>query len=201
MPRRRHGLGLLRAATALAALLAPQAGRGAALPDLPADRSPGGAPVRIGPWTVQAWNTRAGAFSHCTLHRLDSGFVAAFSRSASGYGLALGSVRWHLREQSSFPVLLTAGAAQTQAQALATGEKVVSIGLQRNPALIPRIVNEFKTADALEIRIEGETFRIPADGAEPALAELDRCWREHRHLADEVGATRPPAPNAPAARD
>src|ERR671932_498396 len=162
------------AAAAAAALLAPHAGGAAASPDVPADRSPGGAPVRIGPWTVQAWNTRAGAFSHCTLHRLDGGFVAAFSRSASGYGLALGSVRWHLPEQSSFPVQLTAGAAQTQAQALATGAKVVSIGLQRNPALIPRIVNEFKAAEALEIRIEGETFRIPSDGAEPALAELDR---------------------------
>lgn len=201
MARSRRRPRILRTAIVLAVLLAPHAGWAAASPDGSADRSPVGAPVRIGPWTVQAWNTRAGAFSHCTLHRLDSGFVAAFSRSASGYGLALGSIRWHLREPSSFPVLLTAGTAQTQAQALATGERVVSIGLQRNPALVPRIVNEFKAADALEIRIEGETFRIPSDGAEPALAELDRCWREHRHLADEVGATRPAAPNAPVTRD
>ena len=135
------------------------------------------------------------------MHRLDHGFVAVFSRSLSGYSLALGSVRWRLRQNTAFPVLLTAGTAQTQAQAVATSDKVVSIGLQRNPALIPRIVNEFKAADALEVRIGGETFRIPSDGAEPALAELDRCWREHRHLADEVGATRPAAPNAPVARD
>ena len=181
----------LGAAMAVAAWLAPHAARSAASPEIPAERSPAGAPVRIGLWAVQAWNGRTGAFSHCTMHRLDHGFVAVFSRSLSGYSLALGSVRWRLRQNTAFPVLLTAGTAQTQAQAVATSDKVVSIGLQRNPALIPRIVNEFKAADALEVRIGGETFRIPSDGAEPALAELDRCWREHWHVADEVGSTRP----------
>ena len=183
--------GRLRA-IAVAALLA--SGPAAASPGIPdAD----GAPVQIGPWTVQAWDARPGAFSHCTLHRLDNGFVAAFSRGVSGYGLALGSIRWRLPERAAFPVLLVAGAAQIQAQALATSGTVVSIALQRNPALVPRIVNEFKAADALEVRIAGETFRIPSDGAGPALAELDRCWREYRNPADEVGSTRPPAPNSP----
>src|ERR671939_2032775 len=81
----------------------PQTGWAAAPAGVSADQSARGAPVSIGSWQVQAWSDRAGAFSHCTLHRLDDGFVAAFNRSASGYALALGSVRWRLRKNNNLP--------------------------------------------------------------------------------------------------
>src|SRR5918912_498553 len=145
---------------AIGLLLAPQTGSAAASADMSADQSPGGLPVSIGSWQVQAWNDRAGAFSHCTLRHLDNGFVTVFSRGASGYALALGTVRWKLQKNSTLPVLLMAGSVQTQAQALATSDKVVSISLQRNPALIPRIISELKLADALRIRIGDEMLQL-----------------------------------------
>ncbi len=179
----------------------PQPGWAATSAGASADQSPDGAPVSIGSWQVQAWQDEAGAFSHCTLHRLDNGFVAAFSRSASGYALALGSVRWKLQKSSALPVLLMAGSAHAQAQALATSDKVVSISLERNPGLIPRIISELKMAQALRIGIDDETLQLPSDGVRPALAELDRCWRDHwRADLDAVGSIRrPEEPKSPAA--
>src|SRR5919202_6255808 len=186
---------------AIGLLLAPQTGSAAASADISADQSPSGLPVSIGSWQVQAWNDRAGAFSHCTLSRLDNGFVTVFSRGTPGYALALGPVRWKLQKSSTLPVLLMAGSVQTQAQALATSDKVVSISLQRNPALIPRIISELKLADALKVRIGDETLQLPSDGVRSALAELDGCWREHWQAdPDTVGSIqRPDEPNSPAA--
>src|SRR5918912_1211425 len=101
---RKTALGLtLRAIMASVVLSVPQPGWAATSAGASADQSPDGAPVSIGSWQVQAWNDQAGAFSHCTLHRLDNGFVAAFSRSAYGHALALGSVRWRLRKNNNLP--------------------------------------------------------------------------------------------------
>ena len=74
---------------------------------------------------------------------------------------------------------LVAGPATIHAEAYVTRRTNLLVILQRNPALIPRIVNEFKRAEALEIRGAGVTFRLSSDQAAAALAELDKCWREH----------------------
>jgi len=134
--------------------------------------------IRIGPWTVLAWNARTGAFSGCTVHRVENGLVASFGRSGSGYTLALGSTQWQLDEQGPQTVTLIAGSATTPAEAYVTRRTNLLVILQRNPALIPRIVNEFKRADALEIRGAGVAARVSSDDAAAALAELNKCWRE-----------------------
>jgi hypothetical protein len=135
--------------------------------------------TQIGPWRVRAWNAPTGGFSGCTAHRLDDGVVASFGRSSSGYSLALGSPQWQLEEQGPVAVTLVAGSASAQAEAFVTRRTNLLVMLQRNPALVPRIVNEFKRADAIEIRGAGVTVRVPSSEAAAALAELDRCWREH----------------------
>ena len=136
------------------------------------------AAAQIGPWTLQAWNTRDGTFSGCTVHRVDDGVVASFGRGASGYNLVLGSDQWQLGEPSAQIVTLAAGSATALAEAHVTRRTHMLVILQRNPLLVPSIMNEFRRAGPLEVRIAGGTIRISSDQAAFALAELDKCWRE-----------------------
>ena len=125
--------------------------------------------VTVGPWTIADFY-KGDRFDSCSMSRSASQLDIAFVRGQDGLLLLLDSQKWKLERGKAYLVRLVAGSRSVEAKALAES-KAVTI------ALADRALNErLRTADALEVRREGATLRVPLDGSTAALARLDACF-------------------------
>jgi hypothetical protein len=80
----------------------------------------------------------------------------------------------------AYTVRLVAGSRSVEAKALAEN-KAVTI------ALVDRSLDErLRTADALEVRGEGATLRVPLDGSRAALGRLEACFDKNSRAGVET---------------
>src|SRR3984893_6235238 len=125
--------------------------------------------VVVGPWTI-ATTFKADKFDNCTMSRSAAELGISFVWTKDGQLLLLNSPKWNLERGKAYTVRLVAGSRSVEAKALAEN-KAVTI------ALVDRSLDErLRTADALEVRGEGATLRVPLDGSTAALGRLEACF-------------------------
>lgn len=125
--------------------------------------------VVVGPWTI-ATTYKADKFENCTMTRTATGLGIAFVRNPDGLLLAIDSPKWRLERGKAYSVKLAAGPQTVEAKAMAES-KSVTIALAERP------FNErLRNANALEVRGEGATLRLPLDGSAAGLDRLDQCF-------------------------
>lgn len=137
------------------------------------------APKQVGLWTVIGWN-RANVASHCSAERPvrggagDGGALQfALVRWSGGYRIALGSDEWELTPQTAFPVeLIAAPVFRSDANALAIAPKIVMIELGSDR----QFMRKLSTAAAIEVKTAQTVFKLPLEGFDSALAEVDSCF-------------------------
>ena len=125
--------------------------------------------VTVGPWTI-ATSYKGDKFDGCSMSRSTDELDITFLRAQDGLLLLLDSQKWKLERGKAYTVRLVAGSRSVEAKALAEN-KAVTI------ALVDRSLDErLRTADALEVRGEGATLRVPLDGSTAALGRLEACF-------------------------
>jgi hypothetical protein len=103
-----------------------------------------------------------------------------FVRAQDGLLLLLDSQKWKLERGKAYAVRLVAGSRSVEAKALAEN-KAVTI------ALVDRSLDErLRSADALEVRGEGATLRVPLDGSTAALGRLEACFDKNNRAGVET---------------
>ena len=135
--------------------------------------------VTVGPWTIGT-SFKADKFDSCSMSRSAEGLDITFLRTSDGLLLLLQSPKWKLERGKAYTIRLVAGSRSVEAKALAES-KAVTI------ALTDRAINErLRTADALEVKGEGATLRVPLDGSTAALARLDSCFEKNSRAGVET---------------
>jgi dienelactone hydrolase len=137
------------------------------------------APKQVGLWTVIGWS-RANAASHCSAERPVRGAAGdgaalqfALVRWSGGYRIALGSDEWELTPQTAFPVeLIAAPVFRSDANALAIAPKIVMIELGSDR----QFMRKLSTAAAIEVKTAQTVLKLPLEGFDSALAEVDTCF-------------------------
>lgn len=145
--------------------------------------------VSVGPWTI-ATSSKADKFQSCTMSRSTNDLGISFVRSHDGMVLLLDSSKWKLERGKTYDVTLVAGSRSVHAKALAES-KSVTITLADQP-----LNDRVRTANALEVRGEGATLRVPLDRSTAALDRLDGCFEKNSRAGIEsnpfVAASRKP---------
>jgi hypothetical protein len=135
--------------------------------------------VVVGPWTI-ATTYKADKFENCTMARTATGLGISFVRNPDGLLLAIDSPKWKLERGKAYSVRLSAASQSLETKALAES-KSVTIALGDRP------FNErLRTANALEVRGEGATLRLPLDGSAAGLDRLDQCFDKNSRESPEV---------------
>jgi hypothetical protein len=135
--------------------------------------------VTVGPWTI-AVSYKGDKFESCSMNRSMTEFGITFHRAQDGSLLTLDSQKWKLERGKAYTVRLVAGSRSVEAKALAELKNV-------KIALVDRSLNErLRTADALEVRGEGETLRVPLDGSTAALGRLEACFDKNSRAGVET---------------
>ena len=137
------------------------------------------APKQVGVWTVIGWS-RGNAASHCSAERPVRGaggdgnaLQVALVRWSGGYRIALGSDEWELTPRTAFPIeLIAAPVFRSDANALAIAPKIVMIELGSDA----QFMRKLSTAAAIEIKTAQTVFKLPLEGFDSALAEVDSCF-------------------------
>jgi hypothetical protein len=125
--------------------------------------------VIVGPWSI-ATTYKADKFDNCTMSRSVSGLGIVFVRNEDGLLLTLDSPKWRLERGKAYTVRLAAASQTVDAKALAE-TKGVTI------AFADRSFNEkLRAANALEVRGEGATLRVPLDKSALAFERLETCF-------------------------
>lgn len=135
--------------------------------------------VVVGPWTI-ATTYKADKFENCTMMRTATGLGIAFVRNPDGLLLAIDSPKWKLDRGKAYSVKLTAGSQSLDVKALAESKSVTI-------ALADRPFNErLRMANALEVRGEGATLRLPLDGSAAGLERLEQCFDKNSKEGPEA---------------
>jgi dienelactone hydrolase len=137
------------------------------------------APKQVGLWTVIGWS-RANVASHCSAERPVRGAAGdgaalqfALVRWSGGYRIALGSDEWELTPQTAFPVeLIAAPVFRSDANALAIAPKIVMIELGSDR----QFMRKLSTAAAIEVKTAQTVLKLPLEGFDSALTEVDTCF-------------------------
>jgi hypothetical protein len=128
--------------------------------------------VTVGPWAI-ATNYKSDKFESCSMSRATGELGIAFVRAQDGLLVLLDSPKWKLNRGKAYPVRLVAGSRSVDAQALAE-TKSVTIALEDS-----RLNAKLRLANALQVRGEGATLRVPLDGSSAAFARLETCFSKH----------------------
>lgn len=135
--------------------------------------------VVVGPWTI-ATTYKAEKFENCTMTRTATGLGVAFVRNSDGLLLAIDSPKWKLDRGRAYSVRLSAASQSLDTKALAESKSVTI-------ALADRPFNErLRSANALEVKGEGATLRLPLDGSAAGLDRLDQCFEKNSKEGPEV---------------
>jgi hypothetical protein len=135
--------------------------------------------VTVGPWNI-ATTFKADKFNNCSMSRSVSGLGIAFVRNEDGLLLSLDSTKWKLERGKAYTVRLAAASQTVEAKALAE-TKGVTI------AFADRSFNEMlRTANALEVKGEGATVRVPLDKSALAFERLESCFDKNSRENTEV---------------
>jgi hypothetical protein len=145
--------------------------------------------VTVGPWNI-ATTFKADKFNNCSMSRSVAGLGIAFVRNEDGLLLSLDSTKWKLERGKAYTVRLAAASQTVEAKALAE-TKGVTI------AFADRSFNEMlRTANALEVKGEGATVRVPLDKSALAFERLESCFdknsRENTEANPFVAPSRRP---------
>lgn len=128
--------------------------------------------VAVGPWTIST-TYKAEKFENCTMTRSADGLGVMFVRNQDGLLLSIDSPKWKLERGKAYSVHLYAGPRSVEAQALAESKSVTI-------ALADAAFNKgLRTADALEVKGEGTTLRVPLEGSAAGLERLDLCLEKN----------------------
>jgi hypothetical protein len=185
------------AGAAVAVMLSALAGTSAQAAAQPSNSAPAAVPQaasmkRVGSWTVSEWD-RPNNGSYCSAHRLLSGVVGGgvtlqfiLIRMHSGYRLALNSERWEMKPKAVFPIeLIVSPVLHSDASAIVAAPKVVVIELGADRHFMKKL----STAPQLEIKTAQTSFKLPLEGLDEALAEVDACFGAiARSAANPFGA-------------
>lgn len=128
--------------------------------------------VSVGPWDI-ATTYKADKFDNCTMTRSVDNLGIGFVRTQDGLLLLLDSPQWKLERGKAYSVRLVAGSQSVDASALAE-TKGVTIALADRP-----FNAKLRTANALEVRGEGATLRVPLDKSTAALDRLELCFEKN----------------------
>ena len=135
--------------------------------------------VTVGSWTI-ATSYKGDKFDGCSMSRSTAEFDITFLRPQDGLLQLLDSQKWKLDRGKAYTVRLVAGSRSVEAKALAEN-KAVTI------ALVDRSLGErLRIADALEVRGEGATLRVPLDGSAAALGRLEACFDKNTRAGVET---------------
>jgi Extensin-like protein C-terminus len=135
--------------------------------------------VTVGSWTI-ATSYKGDKFDGCSMSRSTDELDITFLRAQDGLLLLLDSQKWKLERGKAYAVRLVAGSRSVEAKALAEN-KAVTI------ALVDRSLDErLRIADALEVRGEGATLRVPLDGSTAALGRLEACFDKNNRAGVET---------------
>jgi hypothetical protein len=130
--------------------------------------------VSIGPWQIESSFTDQRKFDRCSMSRTtQEGIEARFARDQGGLSLALSSPRWQLDKGKNYPVEFVAGKASWKIDVTASDD---SVSVVLNDA---KFNEALKTANNLEVRGAGSTFRFPLDKSSQALTRLQTCFEAH----------------------
>lgn len=135
--------------------------------------------VTVGAWNI-ATTYKADKFDNCTMSRSVSDLEITFVRNQDGLLLLLDSPKWKLERGKAYTVQLTAGFQTVDAKALAE-TKGVTIALADRPFNV-----KLRTANALEVRGEGATLRVPLDQSTAALDRLELCFEKNGREGPET---------------
>jgi hypothetical protein len=140
--------------------------------------------VVVGPWTI-AVSSKADKFDSCTMSRSINDLNATFARAQDGLLLVLDSPKWKLDRGKSYDVIVTAGSRSVQTKASAEPKSVVI-------ALSDRALNEsIRSANALQVKGEGTTLRVPLDASTAALGRLESCFEKNSRASVETNPFAP----------
>ena len=128
--------------------------------------------VTVGPWEVKT-TYRGDKFESCTMTRSAAELGITFARNSDGLLLLLESPKWKLERGKAYPVRLVAASDSFDAKALAE-TKAVTITLADTP-----FNRKLSSANALEVRGEGKTVRVPLEGSRAALDRLEACYEKN----------------------
>ncbi|WP_046866257.1 hypothetical protein [Microvirga massiliensis] len=144
--------------------------------------------VTIGPWEI-ATTYKAGKFDSCSMSRTAGDLAISFVRAEGGLLLLLDSPKWKLERGSAYPVRLTTAGQSVEAKALAE-TKGVTIALAERP-----FNAKLRMANALEVRGEGATLRVPLDKSALALERLEMCFEKNSREGPETNPFVAPSRN------
>jgi hypothetical protein len=132
-------------------------------------------PKQVGAWTVIGWSQ-----GYCSAERPVHGaapsggqlqFVLAKVRI--GYRIAVAAQEWELTPQAKFPVELSAQPVfHADTTAIAGGPKLVFIELGADGQFVKKLGG----VPVIEIKAAQATLKLPTEGFNDALAELETCY-------------------------
>ncbi len=125
--------------------------------------------VRVGPWSI-AKDSKTAKFESCTMSRSTGELGISFVRGQHGLSMLLNSSKWKLNPGKSYPVRLVAGSRSVDAQALAE-RRSVTIALEDSG-----LKSNLRRVNALQVRGEGATLRVPLDESAAAFDRLETCF-------------------------
>jgi hypothetical protein len=125
--------------------------------------------VTVGSWEI-ATSYKADKFDSCVMNRSAGGLGISFTRTPDGLLLFLDSPKWKLDRGKAYPVRLVAGSQSIEAKALAE-TRGVTVALADRP-----FNGKLRSANALDVRGDGATLRIPLDGSSAAFERLEACF-------------------------
>ena len=138
-----------------------------------------GLTVTVGPWTIST-DHRADDLDGCAMSRSTEGMDVTLLRTPDTTLLLLQSQNWKLERGKAYTVRVAVGSRSVVAKAWAKS-KAVTIELADR-----FLLRSLSTADALEVRGEGATLRVPLDGSTAALARLDACLNRNYRVGVET---------------
>jgi hypothetical protein len=115
---------------------------------------------------------KAEKFDNCTMSRTVGDLGISFVQTQDGLLLLLESPKWKLERGKAYSVRLIAGSQSVDAKALAE-TKGVTIALADRP-----FNGELRSANALDVRGEGTTLRVPLDKSATAFDRLEICFEK-----------------------
>jgi hypothetical protein len=126
----------------------------------------------LGPWKIETIH-KVEKIDRCTINRpVQDGIVARFVRTDDGLTLELESTNWKLERGKNYPVKMSVGALNFDAEVAAEPHSV-SMDIDDK-----KFESALRNASALNIVAAGATIRIPLDKSTVAFDALEECVKE-----------------------
>jgi hypothetical protein len=135
--------------------------------------------VAVGSWNIGT-TYKAEKFDNCTMSRTVGDLGISFVRTQDGLLLLLDSPKWKLERGKAYSVRLMAGSQSVDAKALAE-TKGITIALADRP-----FNGKLRSANALDVRGEGTTLRVPLDKSAAAFDRLELCFEKNGNNGPET---------------